>query len=154
TEDDVANVARKLGASAIVAGLVQRAGKNWDLTVTVRDGANGNVMGRASFALKKGGQIDHKIAGKIAGELLPLLARAGESGGEVPPPPVAAEKPPAPEAAVGGGEAAAPAVDEENPIDRAPKVAKRSHEAGAAPLPANEPTAGALDRSAKSAARS
>jgi len=79
TDDDVANVARKLKADAIVAGIVQKSGRKFELVVTVRDGGSGSVIDKATIPLGKSPKMDKKAHAKIASEVLPLLDRANGS---------------------------------------------------------------------------
>jgi hypothetical protein len=109
TDDDVANVARKLRADAIVAGIVQKTGrKKFELVITVRDGGSGTVIERVSIPLR-GSKIDPAAGAKIESQLLPVLARAGGGGGAAETTtPVASENQPS---------SATPGKDDENPLE-------------------------------------
>src|SRR5262245_31024780 len=119
-DDDVANVARKLRADAVVAGQVKKSGKSYELTVTVRDGASGRPE-RVAIPLK-GGRLDSRALAQLDREVLPLLDRA-EGGSAVA--------------------SATAATDNDNPLER--RTTTRS---SAADPPAqqvtDEPTAGAM----------
>ncbi|HJZ85083.1 MAG TPA: hypothetical protein VKN99_07915 [Polyangia bacterium] len=120
TDDDVANVARKLRADAIVAGVVHRNGRKWELTVTVRDGASGRPD-RASIPLK-GPRVTTPVIAQMHAEVMPLLEHA-EAGGAL--------------AGTAGG-------DSENPLAMSKTKKTGALEPAAQPVGAADPTAGAM----------
>src|SRR5262245_56360822 len=120
-DDDVANVARKLRADAVVAGQVKKSGKSYELTVTVRDGASGRPE-RVAIPLK-GGRLDSRALAQLDSEVLPLLDRA-EGGGTTTA-------------------AATAAVDNDNPLERRTTARSSAAEPPARQV-TDEPTAGAM----------
>ena len=127
TDDDVANVARKLKADAIIAGIVQKQGKRYELVITVRDGGSGTVIERASIPLGKSPKVDAKAGNKITADVIPLLDRAGGSSA------VAASSPPT--------ESKGP--DTENPLDK-PSTGGSTPPALEPNKPVDDPTAAAM----------
>jgi hypothetical protein len=138
TDDDVANVARKLKADAIVAGIVQKSGRKFELLVTVRDGGSGTVIDKATIPLGKSPKVDKKANAKIASEVLPLLDRANGSNA------FAASSSSSSSSSSGMGETKS--GDTENPLDKGTSGSGSASTASAIEpnKPVEDPTANAM----------
>jgi hypothetical protein len=131
TDDDVANVARKLRADAILAGVVEKSGKKqFQVVLTVRDGSSGTVIDRVTIPLR-GGRFGKPALAKVDSELVPLLER-GHAGSEV---------------AQNSGSASPASGDTENPLDKPRSSGKSAVEPAAAPLGSSDPAGRALGAS-------
>lgn len=76
----ITRVAAELGVTAVISGGVQRARRAWAVTVVVRDGGNGAVLGRPSRIVNAPGRAG-AVAGGLADEAVALVADAtGPSG--------------------------------------------------------------------------
>ncbi len=75
--DDYVTLARELNAAAILDGRVARARRSWNLTVRVRNGADGSILGSASWGGRSTSAIDG--VGRTGAERLGEHLRAAQA---------------------------------------------------------------------------
>jgi hypothetical protein len=94
--DDIASVAEDVGAVLVITGVVKRDGRNWQLTVSVRDGKSGRSRDKLKYPLR-GPRVNESTLKLLADEVDSAFAHA-LSASETQPvaeaPPPAVEKPP------------------------------------------------------------
>src|SRR5262249_17945946 len=137
TDQDVADVAHALRADAIVAGVVHRRGRGWELTIVVREGQSGTLVDRVRVPLR-GPRIDRSTIADGTDHLLPVLDRA--EGGAATGGRGAAGDTPSRESSPTSrrGQSA----DEENPLGGSPpKGARPRPSSPSPPPPPDEPRA-------------
>lgn len=76
----IRRVAAELGVAAVVSGGVQRARRAWAVTVVVRDGGDGSILGRSSRIVNAPGRAG-AVASGLAQEAVAFLGNAGGAGG-------------------------------------------------------------------------
>lgn len=89
---NLARVAEELGVKAIVSGGVRRARRRWSLGVVVRDGANGQVIGRAGRQIPAPTRAG-ALAGALARNVMSDIADAEGAAAAPPPEPPPVEEP-------------------------------------------------------------
>lgn len=83
--DEYVQVARELRIAAFMTGRVRRARRSWTLTVTVRNGVNGAVLGSASWSGRTVKALS-SIRGNGYQRLVAYLSAAQQPSSEPPPP--------------------------------------------------------------------
>lgn len=82
----IARVARELNVKAVVTGGVRRARRAWAVAVVIRDGGDGEVLGRRSATIRAPGRAAG-TAGSLARGLMAFIDEAdGPSANGSPPP--------------------------------------------------------------------
>jgi hypothetical protein len=113
--EDIAAVAEDVGAKVVITGVIKRDGRAWQLSVSVRDGADGKSRARLKYPLKApripvpilamlarevGEAFDSVVAGGgTPEETTPTTPPPGKTPPKPPkptPPPVATTPPPTP----------------------------------------------------------
>jgi hypothetical protein len=80
TNANVARIAADLQVDAIVAGMVQRKGAHWALTLIVREGLSGGAIATLNVPLRSP-RIDVKAKQDITAQLLPAIAKTSSISG-------------------------------------------------------------------------
>ena len=141
--DQYVAFAKKRKVDAILIGNVEKAGKDFVLTVEVRNGADGEVLGEMSVKGRTTAALQKKLAQELAVTLADPIAQARAPGKKAPkkkpePPPeeTAEDEPepepePEPEAEEPAETEAEPDKEEEEPAEDEPSTpSKKSKHAG------------------------
>lgn len=67
--DDISAVASDVGAQVVITGVVKRAGRGWELAVSVHDGQSGHARDRLHYPLR-GPRVDRKVLSLLGVEVL------------------------------------------------------------------------------------
>lgn len=96
--EDISSIAEDVGAMIVITGAVKRDGRNWQLSVSVREGATGRSKDKLRYPLK-GPRIEGRTLALLADEVEEAFAHTlsvvQQSDGEEPKPPRVKTPPPA-----------------------------------------------------------
>lgn len=81
---EYAELAAEVEAVAIIDGLVDRRPRRWAVEIVVRNGADGEEIGRMVFEERSRGQLQRRLQRTVDRELADLLARARPAPVELP----------------------------------------------------------------------
>ena len=132
--DQVAKVAARLGAAAIVAGKVEKEHGALALKLVLREGASGRIVAKLRYPIR-GPHLDANLISRLREDLTPVIAQAVAPGGGA-----AAQEIDASNNDFGGNTAAAtgsgpgsstPKGETGGPDDENPLIAARAKEASA-----------------------
>ena len=130
--DQVAKVAARLGAAAIVAGKVEKEHGTLALKLVLREGASGRIVAKLRYPMNKSGRLDGTLISRLREDLTPVIAQAVAPGGGAAAQEIDASNNNNDFAAPAGGSgpgSATPRGETGGPDDENPLIAARAKEA-------------------------